>query len=197
MLAVLEVRDLEVSLNQRTILKGISFELNPGETLIIHGANGAGKTVLLRALLGLVPHHGEIRWKDGIRLGYVPQKVAVSRDLPITVRDFFALKGTTFETAAPLLKEVGFRPENISDQSLGLLSAGQFQRVLIAWAMVRDPEVLLLDEPMTGVDIEAEKAVTRIFEQTRSEKRTAVIMVTHDPDAARGEASVLHLRSSP
>src|SRR5579885_393239 len=104
---LLKAQGLSVRLGGALILKDVGFELAPGQELAVLGPNGAGKTVLLRALLGLLPYEGQVSWKPGIRVGYVPQKVALSRDMPLTVADFFSLKKVPAERMGSLLGEVG------------------------------------------------------------------------------------------
>jgi zinc transport system ATP-binding protein len=102
---LLKVSNLQVELNRKLIIQNLSFKLVAGETLVILGPNGAGKTVLLRTLLGLVPHKGEIFWRSGTRRGYVPQRVPFNRDLPVTVSDFFELKGVNEARSFEILEK--------------------------------------------------------------------------------------------
>jgi len=150
---ILRVSNLRVELDNAVILKNLSFELTEGQTLVILGPNGAGKTVLLKSLLGILPHQGEIMWRQGVRIGYVPQRVPLNKDLPITIEDFFALKGIPSDAVSEVLKLVGIPDSLFLKKQLGLISSGQFQRVLIAWALVKNPNVLLFDEPTAGIDI--------------------------------------------
>ena len=89
---ILSVTNLKVKFNKHIILKNIDFQARENETLAIIGPNGAGKTVLFRALLGLIPYSGKITWKEGVKIGYVPQKLAIAKDLPLTTEEFFLLK---------------------------------------------------------------------------------------------------------
>ena len=156
---------------------------------MILGPNGAGKTVLLRALLGLVPYRGGVSWKAGVRIGYVPQRVPLNKELPITVADFFELKKTRPAGVPALLRRVGITQEDFPGQQLGLLSSGQFQRVLIAWALVNDPNVLLFDEPTAGIDIGGEETIYDLLHRTQRERRLSVILVTHDLSTVCSEAT--------
>lgn len=177
---VLSVRDLGVELDGSVILAGLSFELKERDTLVILGPNGAGKTVLLRALLGLLPHRGQVAWKAGARIGYVPQRIPINRELPVTVGDFFDLKKVKPADVPALLRQVGVIDPNFPAKQLGLLSSGQFQRVLIAWALAADPTVLLFDEPTAGVDVGGEETIYNLLHRTQQERRLSVILVTHD-----------------
>lgn len=176
---VLEVSDLGVTFERQVILENLSFSVTRGEILTILGPNGAGKTVLLRTLLGLVPHRGKVTWRPGIRIGYVPQRLPYIRDIPISVGDFFALKGDHGLEAREMLRAVGLRDELVK-QRMGDLSSGQFQRILIAWGLVGDPHVLLFDEPTTGVDISGEETVYALLERVHRERGLTMLIVTHD-----------------
>jgi zinc transport system ATP-binding protein len=189
MALLLKVSRLRVQLDGATILEDVSFELHEGETLVILGPNGAGKTVLLKALLGILPHEGEVAWRERTRIGYVPQKVAVGRDLPVTVADFFRLKNVASPAAAGLLEQVGIADHAFLETQLGLLSSGHLQRVLIAWALADDPNAILFDEPTAGVDITGEDAIHGFLHRRQAENRAATILVTHDLSAVYDEAT--------
>jgi zinc transport system ATP-binding protein len=177
--AVLEVTDLEVALGGEVVLSDLSFTVTRGEILTILGPNGAGKTVLLRALLGTVPYEGSIRWRRGTRVGYVPQRLPYIRDIPLSVADFFALKKTPGPDVEGMLDTVGLEPA-LGTRQIGDLSSGQFQRVLIAWALAGDPHVLLFDEPTTGVDIGGEETVYALLGRLHRERDLTILIVTHD-----------------
>src|SRR3989338_10383952 len=147
--SILEVNNLRVDIERQTILENVNFSVKKGEVMAIVGPNGAGKSTLFRALLGLIPHSGTITWAHNIKIGYVPQKLALERDMPLTVREFLQLKNPNFKTA---LESVGVH-EHILDHSLGVISGGESQRVLIAWALLGNPNVLLFDEQTAGIDV--------------------------------------------
>jgi len=184
---MLEVRNLSVVLNGRQILEHVSFRVERGEALAIIGPNGAGKSVLLRALLKLEPYRGEIRWREGVQIGYVPQRFAVERTAPITVREFFLLKSPRFWRPAPAfarqvreeLALVGL-DEATLEKPLGGLSGGQMQRVLIAWAMLTHPAVLLFDEPTAGIDMGFEETAYNMIHRLQQERGTTILLVSHD-----------------
>jgi zinc transport system ATP-binding protein len=176
---VLEVRDLKVAIEGRVIIEGLSFTVKRGEILTILGPNGAGKTVLLRALLGILPHEGSIAWRKDMRIGYVPQRLPYIRDIPLSVEDFFALKGSTGLEARAMLRAVGLG-EHLSKQQIGKLSSGQFQRALIAWALAGNPQVLLFDEPTAGIDVGGEETVYRLLARLHREHDLTMLLVTHD-----------------
>jgi len=186
---VLRVSHLGVEFDGKVIFQDLNFELRDRETLSILGPNGAGKTVLLRSLLGLVPCHGQVYWRAGVRIGYVPQRVPLNKELPATVADFFGMKRTALKDVASLLSQVGITDGDFPQRQLGILSSGQFPRVLIAWALVNDSNMLLFDEPTAGIDVGGEKAIHTLLQRTQRERRLALILVTHDLSIVYGYAT--------
>ena len=180
---ILEVKDLEVQFegDASPIIKHINFSVKKGDVLAVLGPNGAGKSVLFRALLGLVPHKGEIIWKENVRIGYVPQKLAVEKDFPITVKEFLTLKkdGKKHDITHALTA-VGLSDHKIQHQRLGDLSGGQFQRVLIAWSLVGNPDVLLFDEPTAGVDLTGEETIYNLLHHLQDIQGLTIILISHD-----------------
>jgi zinc transport system ATP-binding protein len=176
---VLLVSDLRVTLEGQVVLAHVSLEARRGEILTILGPNGAGKTVLLRALLGTLPYEGSITWKAGARIGYVPQRLPHIRSLPLTVKDFLALKRGARPDAEEALRVVGL-DAGFARRRIGDLSSGQFQRVLIAWALAGDPDVLLFDEPTTGVDLRGEETVYALLTRLQQTRQMTMLIVTHD-----------------
>jgi zinc transport system ATP-binding protein len=176
---ILKVKDLNVLLNDQSIIENLSFEVKRGDALTILGPNGAGKSVLLKTLLGLIPHRGAIEWAKAIKIGYVPQRLPFIKDIPLSIKDFFNLKGSPEEETEAILNSVGFK-EDFSRKKIGDLSSGQFQRVLIAWGLVRNPQVLLFDEPTTGVDISAEETIYNLLAKLKLERDLTILLVTHD-----------------
>jgi zinc transport system ATP-binding protein len=188
MSAVLQVSDVSVTFGQTRILTNLSFDVPAGASLAIIGPNGAGKTVLLRALTGAVPHAGDVRWAPGVRLGYVPQKLDVDRDVPITGRDFLAARLALSRIRAAPVREVlamvGLHAA-AAHQPIGELSGGQFQRLLMAFALLGDPTVLLLDEPTASVDEPGQERLNDLIHRLQHERGLTVILVSH-------ELSVVH-----
>lgn len=151
--------------------------------MAVIGPNGAGKTVLLRALIGAVPHTGTIRWRRGTRIGYVPQKLDLERDLPITSTDFLRAKADIRGLPEADLAEAIRRVElstPASRRMIGRLSGGEFQRVLLAFALMGDPTVLLVDEPTSGLDEPGVRAVYSIIEELQRERGLTVVLISHD-----------------
>lgn len=176
---LLRVSELSVTLEGRVVLAHLSFCVRQGEILTVLGPNGAGKTVLLRALLGTVPYQGSIAWRADTRIGYVPQRLPYIRHVPLSVADFFALKRNADADATDLLRAVGLAPD-LAARRMGDLSSGQFQRILIAWALAGTPQLLLFDEPTTGVDIGGEETVYALLARLHRERNLAMVIVTHD-----------------
>lgn len=184
---ILEVKGLSVVLDTDPIVEEISFKLHRQETVAIIGPNGAGKTTLLRALLGLVRYKGEVEWRGGANVGYVPQRFSMQPTMPITVREFFLLKSPRFWTPKSEfithlpheMKLVGM-DVSILDKPLGELSSGQLQRLLVSWALVGHPNVLLFDEPTAGVDVGFGETIYGIMDRVKRERGTAILLISHD-----------------
>jgi zinc transport system ATP-binding protein len=177
--SVLQVDDLNVVLDHQRILDHLSFSVKKGEIIMILGPNGAGKTVLLKCLLQLLPYQGKIEWQKGMKIGYVPQRLPFIKDIPLSVMDFFALKKASRKEVLDIVKAVGVG-EDFLEKRIGELSSGQFQRILILWSLIGDPQVLLFDEPTTGIDIGSEETIYHFLEKLRKEKTLTMILVTHD-----------------
>jgi len=176
---ILKVKNLNVQLGGEKILENLSFEVKEGDVLTILGPNGAGKTVLLKTLLGIFPYQGEIEWQKKVRLGYVPQRLPFIKNIPMNVKEFFKLKEVSEKEIENTLKSVGFK-EGVLKKKIGELSSGQFQRVLVAWALVKNPEVLLFDEPTTGIDVEGEETIYNLLAKLKEERNLTILLVTHD-----------------
>jgi zinc transport system ATP-binding protein len=187
--SVLRVKDLQVSLEGETVLSGVSFDVERGRTLVILGPNGAGKTILLKALLGLVPRRGEVTWKKDVKIGYVPQRVPFEKDIPLTVGEFFGLRGLKTWESAEALRQVGVVDPAFQKKRIGQISSGQFQRVLIAWALAGDPDVLLFDEPMAGIDIGGEETVYGLLQDIQKKRDLTILLVTHELTAVYRQAT--------
>lgn len=176
---VLKVENLNVKLEKEVILENLSFEVAEGEVLTILGPNGAGKTALLKTLLGLFPFEGKIEWMAGAKTSYVPQRLPFIKDIPMSVEEFFKLKNISESKAKNILNSIGLK-EDILEKRVGYLSSGQFQRILIGWALVSNPQVLLFDEPTTGIDIGGQESVYNLLEKLQKERNLTILLVTHD-----------------
>ncbi len=178
----LEVEDLQVTLGGAPVLSGLSFSVAEGSSLAIIGPNGAGKTVLLRALIGAVPSRGAIRWRPGTRFGYVPQKLDIARDVPLSGIDLLAATrdvAKASEEISTLLERVGLAASTVV-KPIGALSGGQFQRLLFAIALVGNPNVLLLDEPTAGIDQPGQARLNELVRRVQEEQGLTVLLISHD-----------------
>jgi zinc transport system ATP-binding protein len=180
---VLQVDHLTVSFDHTVILGDLNFTVARGASLAVIGPNGSGKTVLFRALIGAIPYAGTIRWAPGTRFGYVPQKLDVERDLPITGKDLLRAKLTIShaakEDARDALERVDLR-EEVLVQPIGSMSGGQFQRLLVAFALIGKPDVLLLDEPAAGVDAPGQQALSEAIRRLQQDEGVTTLLISHD-----------------
>jgi zinc transport system ATP-binding protein len=176
---ILRVSNLNIEISNQKILENLSFAVRRGTTLAIVGPNGAGKTTLFRALLNLVPFTGKIEWNGKVKVGYVPQVLSV-RDVPISVKEFLALKSGSESDINNSLASVGLEPDFIKAKSMSVLSGGQLRRVLIAWAIVDKPDVLLFDEPTSGVDLDSEEAIYGMLKTLTAKNRITLLLISHD-----------------
>lgn len=174
---VLKVSNLKVELQNQIILEHVTFEIKRGTTLAIVGPNGAGKTVLFKALLNLLPYTGKIEWAEKIKIGYVPQEISV-KDIPISVKEFLSYRDHADVESA--LAAVRLSDKSLLNKSLGVLSGGQLRRVLIAWAIIDNPNVLLFDEPTNGVDVGSEESIFVMLDALKKEKNITMLLITHD-----------------
>jgi zinc transport system ATP-binding protein len=180
---LLSVQNLRVAFGKHIVLRDLSFEVSSGDCLAIIGPNGSGKTVLLKALQHLIPYEGEIHWSQEARVGYVPQSVAADRQLPLKVRELLEAKARVLHLADQEMQQVSselkLSPEFL-DAGIGTLSGGQFQKVLIAFALLGRPNVLLFDEPTASLDELNEERVYELIHDLQIQKGVTVILVSHD-----------------
>jgi zinc transport system ATP-binding protein len=175
---ILKVSNLGVKLQNQVLLDHISFNVKKGTTLAILGPNGAGKTVLFRTLLNRVPHTGKAEWSEKVKIGYVPQYITVA-DVPMSVREFLSI-GKGGNSVEESLRLVKLQNKGITDKRLGVLSGGQLRRVLIAWALKENPDVLFLDEPTTGVDMDSEEPIYLMLKEIKETNKMTIFLITHD-----------------
>ncbi|MGH3733583.1 MAG: metal ABC transporter ATP-binding protein [Acidimicrobiales bacterium] len=196
---VLEVDQVSVSFSRRKVLDEVSFEVHRGEFTGLIGSNGAGKTTLLKAILGLQHiDEGQIRVNGepagrGPSLGYVPQKVLLDPDIPIRARDFVALgldaqrygfkRRTKEERDRVEALIVDVNAERFADSRVGALSGGEQQRVLIAHALVSEPSLLLLDEPLANLDPRSVQEIVALLHRVATDHHVAVLLSAHEMNA--------------
>ncbi len=195
----LSVENLCVKSNNRHLLENITFSVEEGKIVAIIGPNGAGKTTLIKAILGLIPfetgsislfgHHYKNN-SSHVKVGYVPQRLEFDRTFPLTVLELlrftvppfylfpFHKKKEEKEHISRLLEVVGVH--DLINRSIGSLSGGELQRVMIAKAIVNDPQILFLDEPASGVDIEGQERFHDLVKRLNKEKVLTVILISHD-----------------
>jgi zinc transport system ATP-binding protein len=180
---VLEADHLSIRFGANQVFTDLSFRVERGTSLAIIGPNGAGKTVLCRALIGSIPYEGRVQWAPGVRIGYVPQKLDLERDLPITGADFLRARVAVAGRAEMSLPDafglVGIAAE-VANRPIGTLSGGQFQRLLIAFALVGKPNVLVLDEPTAGVDAPGQEQLNEVVRRLQEEHGLTVLFISHD-----------------
>ncbi|MDO9509095.1 MAG: metal ABC transporter ATP-binding protein [Thermovirgaceae bacterium] len=188
-------RGVSAEMDGIPILEDVSASAPPGSCTAIVGPNGAGKTTLLLALLGEIPFRGEIRLfgvanTDGLPvIGYIPQRLSFDRGTPVTVKEFlsagiqrsplwFGVPRQYGTLCLEALERV--RCAHLAERRLGALSGGEIQRVLLALALMRDPKLLILDEPAAGVDPEGGLLFCELLERIRRERDLTLLMVSHD-----------------
>ena len=201
----LKLDKVSVTLDNTQILSNVSFQLNCGEIVALIGPNGAGKSTLLRTILGQLPYTGSITFSPAgapaFRLGdptakstrplvgYVPQSPTFDRGDPVTVLDFFTAATSRYPVWLPIPKTLRTKAEtclsrvhgqDLLDKPMGTLSGGQLQRVLLALALEPVPHILLLDEPLSGVDAEGERQLMDMLDELRTQYDLSIFLSTHD-----------------
>jgi zinc transport system ATP-binding protein len=178
--SLIEARGIAKRLGGHAVLADVDIAVRPGEIVTVIGPNGAGKTTLLRILLGLMPQdRGDIRRKAGLTIGYMPQRVPLDDIMPLPVRRFLELGRPPRRSAiAAALAEVG--AGDLLDAPIQGVSGGEFQRVLLARALLRNPDLLVLDEPAQGVDVAGQDELFALIVALRERHGCGVLMVSHD-----------------
>lgn len=210
-MAQLTCQNLTVGYDGRTVLQGLNFEVNPGDYLCIVGENGSGKSTLMKTILGLqAPISGRILTGDGLRkneIGYLPQQTQVQKDFPASVREIVlsGCQGRCGSRPFYSKEEKRLAEENIGKMGIGFLtkrcyrelSGGQQQRVLLARALCATRKMLLLDEPVSGLDPRVTAEMYGLIERLNREEGITVMMISHDISAALKYAShILHIGDS-
>lgn len=196
-----KIEDFNVKIENQDIIKNVSFDIHCNELTMIIGKNGAGKSTLLKALLNEIPHTGKVEFYDirdkkqqKIKIGYVPQYVNIERNMPLTVYDLFASyisnKPVWFYKDKNLYNEIKksletFGAGDLIDKRAGNLSGGELQRVLLAIATTPVPNLLILDEPISGVDRNGTKSFYEILEKLKENDDISILLVSHDLDLVK------------
>lgn len=180
MTSLLEARGLAKSYDARAVLSDVDIAVAQGEIVTLIGPNGAGKTVLLRILLGLeAADAGRVERKPGLTIGYMPQKIEIDANLPLSVARFVGLAGRYTKTEiAASLAETGIAAR--LEAPIQALSGGEFQRALLARALLRRPQLLVLDEPAQGVDVTGQDALYDLLARVVARHGCGVLLVSHD-----------------
>jgi len=193
---MIKFNNVQLGYGRKPVLTALNFDIQRGDFFGIVGPNGAGKTTLLKAILGLLkPLQGKISFLEkgtgqNKSIGYVPQHASIDEIFPITALDMVLMgryakmgifkrpKSCDYELAEKMLKNVGI--ENLANRNYRELSGGQKQRTLIARAMVGEPDTLILDEPVEGMDIQGERAIMELIRALHTEYALTVVLVSHD-----------------
>lgn len=176
---LLKVQNVSLTRDGKKVLDNVSFALDEGEITTLIGPNGAGKTTLIRVVLGLQKAtSGNIELKKGIRIGYMPQKLMIDFSLPLSVKAFLKLADNSTQAAQEALELVGVG--HLMDSPMAHLSGGETQRVLLARALMRKPQLLVLDEPVQGVDVSGQEALYQLISSIRSNTNCSILMISHD-----------------
>lgn len=196
-----KINNIGVTIGKQVILKNVNIHIHCGELTVIIGKNGAGKSTLLKAILGEIPHTGEITFLDmkenskkKIKIGYVPQSINVERHMPTTVYDMFASYisdvPVCFKKDKKIYDEIKehlklFGAEKLIDKGIGNLSGGELQRVLLAIATKPLPNLLILDEPVSGIDVNGIKDFYEIINRLKTKYDMSIILVSRDLELVR------------
>lgn len=177
---LIELSNISVVFEQKTALNNINLRIFSDSIITIVGPNGGGKSTLLKVLLKLLePTAGEVKYHKNLRIGYVPQKIHLDQSLPITVAKFLSLKkGISRDDIKQALELLSIT--HLMHNSMQKLSGGEMQRVLLARAILTKPNLLVLDEPTQGVDINGQAELYQLIHQTREQLNCAIVMVSHD-----------------
>lgn len=197
----IKIEDLSVKIGNEDIIKDISLEVHCGELVMLIGRNGAGKSTLLKAILGEIGHTGKIEFLDmkdnqkkKIKIGYVPQTLNIERDMPTTVYDMFASyisnKPVWLSKDKNLYKKIKenlklFGAQKLIDKRIGNLSGGELQRVLLSIATTPVPNLLILDEPVSGIDRNGIRDFYEILSKLKKDYDMSIILVSHDLDLVK------------
>ena len=177
---MLHLQDVSFSHGSRAILQDVSLDIEQGQIVTLIGPNGAGKTTLVKVALGLLaPQRGLVSRSQGLRIGYMPQKLRLETTMPIRTQRFLKLvPGADDAAIATALQEVG--ASSVLRSSLHDLSGGELQRVLLARALLLKPQLLVLDEPVQGVDLKGQAELYQLITRIRDQRQCGVLMVSHD-----------------
>ena len=172
--------NISLEIDQRQILNNISLQIKAEQIVTLIGPNGAGKTSLVKIALGLIkPTAGSVETKKGLRIGYMPQRLHIDQSMPVSVERFLKLAvNANNNEINNALGEVG--ADSLRHSQLFSLSGGELQRVLLARALIQEPELLVLDEPVQGVDVNGQAELYRLISDIRNRHQCGILLVSHD-----------------
>ena len=195
---ILEMKQISKSFEGKEVLKDISLKVNEGEVVSIIGPSGSGKSTLIRAMLGDIPHTGDIEFRDtkdgrmqNLKIGYVPQSINIEKNTPVSVYDLLASYESRYPVFLPKNRKLYekikehlriFEAEELIDKQVCNLSGGQLQRVLLALAVMDEPNLLLLDEPVSGIDQNGMELFFKTMDYLKKHYDLAIILISHDLD---------------
>ncbi len=176
---LIELKDVTYAPQGKTTLNNISLQIMPRQIVTLIGPNGAGKTTLAKLILGLIkPNKGTVTRKASLRVGYMPQRFPIDHNLPLSVDNFLALSGAKKEARINALKTTGVA--HLAHHQISWVSGGEMQRVLLARAILKKPDLLVLDEPAQGVDLPGQSYLYQLINRLRDELHCAIVLVSHD-----------------
>lgn len=177
---LIKTSGIDVRYNRRNILEGIDLEIGEDEIVTLIGPNGAGKTTLVRVMLGLIkPTAGTIQRKSGLNIGYMPQRLQLPETLPLTVARFLRLSRIQDQQHYEgLVEELSIK--HLLDSPMIKLSGGETQRVLLARALIKKPQLLVLDEPVQGVDVTGQSELYALIARLKKRYHCGILMISHD-----------------
>ncbi len=177
---VLTVQNLQIAYENHQVISDLSFTVKQRDILIFLGPNGAGKTTLLRALQNLLPYQGSVSW-NAQKISYLPPQEFLQRQNlpPLNIEEFYAFKTSDSNAIKSMIVDVGL-DESLLTHQFSELSTGQFQRMLIGWALLDNPDVLILDEPTSGIDLGGEETIYSLLHKFWQNQNLTILLVTHD-----------------
>lgn len=191
---LVDIENLNVSISGKCILKDINLKIPSDSIIALLGPNGAGKTTLIKAILGLIKYEGAI--KTNAKLGYVPQNPTFHLPFPITVKELFYINSIKLDKSALNILEM-FRVSRLLDKNINRLSGGELQRLYIAQEIMKKPQLLIMDEPSSALDIEGQEVIFDIMNRIRKEEKTSFLIISHDVSMINKHATdMIHLNQS-